>query len=251
MSPAEPVEITVLVPVHDEADSIPILAGEIAEAMEPLGRSWECLWVDDGSADGTLDALRRLVASGRRHRYLSFDRNYGQSAALAQGVIEARGVLVVTLDGDLQNDPADIPRLLAPLDRGEADMVNGFRRDRRDGIVRKLSSRIANGFRNRLTGESVRDVGCSLRAFRRTAALGVPVFRGMHRFLPTLARLQGARLLEIPVRHRARHFGRTKYGIGNRLWVGIADTLAVRWWQRRFVRPTVRRRGGPEGLEEP
>lgn len=240
------VEITVLVPVRDEAESVPVLAGEIEAVMQGLGRPWECLWVDDGSTDGTLDALRALVRSRGPHRLLSFDRNYGQSAALAQGILEARGEIVVTLDADLQNDPADVPRLLAPLDRGEADMVNGWRAQRQDGFVRRVSSRIANGFRNRMTGETVRDVGCSLRAFRRASVLSVPVFRGMHRFLPTLARVQGARLLEIAVTHRPRRFGRTKYGIGNRLWVGLADTMAVRWWQRRSVRPRVRLRSGDE-----
>jgi glycosyltransferase involved in cell wall biosynthesis len=245
------IEISVVVPVKDEADSVSVLAREIEIVMRSRRRSWECLWIDDGSTDGTLLALRAITRSGGPHRYVSLDRNYGQSAALAQGWLEARGRIVVTLDADLQNDPADIPKLIEPLDRGEADMVNGYRQGRQDDAIRRISSRLANGFRNRLTGERVRDVGCSLRAFRRETVLGVPVFRGMHRFLPTLARLNGARLCEVPVAHRARRFGQTKYGIGNRLWVGLADTLAVRWWQQRSVRPKVRWRSADEGAAGP
>ncbi len=239
--PARPVQITLLVPVRDEEESIPLLAAEVEAVLDRLSRPWEMLWVDDGSTDGTLTRLRDLRARRAEHRWISFDRDYGQSAAFAAGIRLARGGIVVTLDADLQNDPRDIPDLLAVLDRGEADMVNGVRERRHDSWVRRVSSRIANGFRNRLTGESVRDVGCSLRAFRREFVLDVPLFRGMHRFLPTLARLQGARLAEISVRHRPRRYGRTKYGIGNRLWVGIEDTLGVRWLMRRAVRPVVAR----------
>ncbi len=234
-----PVQITVLVPVRDEEESIPVLAAEVEAVLDPLARPWEMLWVDDGSTDTTMSRLRALRARRSEHRWISFDRNYGQSAAFLAGFRHARGAIVVTLDADLQNDPRDIPELLAVLDRAEADMVNGVRVDRHDSWVRRVSSRIANGFRNRLTGESVRDVGCSLRAFRREIVLEVPSFRGMHRFLPTLARMQGARLAELPVRHRPRRFGRTKYGVGNRLWVGIEDTLGVRWLLRRRVRPVV------------
>jgi dolichol-phosphate mannosyltransferase len=246
-----PVEITVLVPVKDEEESIPVLAAEVEPVLDGLCRRWEMLWIDDGSTDGTLARLRELGARRSVHRWLSFDRNYGQSAAFAAGFRHARGAIVVTLDADLQNDPEDIPALLALLDRGDADMVNGVRTERRDSWIRRVSSRLANGFRNRLTAESVRDVGCSLRAFRREFVLEVPLFRGMHRFLPTLARLQGARLAEVPVRHRPRRFGRTKYGIGNRLWVGVEDTLGVRWLLRRAVRPVVARESASPSGDAP
>jgi glycosyltransferase involved in cell wall biosynthesis len=239
------VEITVLVPVKDEEESVPRLAQEVEAVLDPLGRPWEMLWVDDGSTDATLARLRELRARRGEHRWLSFDRNYGQAAAFAVGFRHARGAIVVTMDADLQNDPADIPALLAVLASGAADMVNGVRAERHDSWLRRVSSRIGNGFRNRMTGESVTDVGCSLRAFRREFVLDAPLFRGMHRFLPTLARMQGARLAEVPVRHRPRRFGRTKYGVGNRLWVGIEDTLGVRWLQRRGVRPRVAAGDGP------
>ena len=156
------------------------------------------------------------------------------------GFRAALGELVATLDADLQNDPADLPKLLAALDH--ADVVNGVRANRQDSWVRQLSSRIANGFRNWVTGESVSDVGCSLRVMRREYLDGVTMFRGMHRFLPTLLRLRGARVTEIPVTHRPRRHGESKYGIGNRLWVGLVDVFAVRWMQSRFVRYEVRER---------
>jgi dolichol-phosphate mannosyltransferase len=250
-SPGSPVDITVVVPVRDEEESVPLLAGEVEAVLDALSRSWEMLWVDDGSIDGTLARLRELRARRLEHRWVSFDRNYGQSAAFGAGFRQARGAVVVTLDADLQNDPRDIPALLDLLDRGEADMVNGVRAHRNDSWVRRISSSVANGFRNRLTGESVRDVGCSLRAFRREFVLDVPLFRGMHRFLPTLARMQGARLAEVAVRHRPRRYGRTKYGIGNRLWVGIEDTLGVRWLLRRGVRPVVARDAESEAGDDP
>lgn len=239
MDPSE-VDVSVIVPVRDEEASIPKLAEEISEAMGRTGKRWECIWVDDGSTDGTRAALAAVASKHPQHRFLELDGQFGQSAALSAGFERARGSIVATLDGDGQNDPADIPRLLERLERGDVDMVNGVRQKRRDSFLRRLSSRIGNGFRNWVTGERVSDVGCSLRVFRKWCVEGIVVFRGMHRFLPTLARMQGARIAELPVNHRPRTVGRTKYGIGNRLWVGIADTLAVRWMQRRLVRPKIR-----------
>jgi dolichol-phosphate mannosyltransferase len=244
-------QISIIVPAKDEAESIPQLAGEIEAAMETCGRAWECLWIDDGSTDATLDVLRALRAHRSEHHFVSLDRNHGQSAAFAIGFRLARGQLLVTLDADLQNDPRDIPRLLERLERGDAGMVNGVRARRHDGWVRKVSSRIANGFRNRVTRESVTDVGCSLRAFRAECVREIPVFRGMHRFLPTLVRMRGHRITEIPVGHRPRAHGRAKYGIGNRLWVGIADTFGVRWLQSRQVRPAIRVSSLPAGDRPP
>ncbi len=240
---APDVEVSVVVPVMNEEGSIPRLAEEISEAMRRTGKRWECVWIDDGSTDGTRLALAAAASKHPEHRFLELDGHFGQSAALAAGFQHARGSIVATLDGDGQNDPADIPRLLERLERGDVDMVNGVREKRRDSFVRKLSSRIGNGFRNWLTRESVSDVGCSLRVFRKWCVEGIPVFKGMHRFLPTLARMRGARIAELPVNHRPRGAGRTKYGIANRLWVGIADTFAVRWMQRRLVWPKVRGEG--------
>ena len=235
------VEISVIVPVKDEVENILILAGEIESAMEKTSFLWECVWVDDGSTDDTLDEIKRLHNRNPRHQFVSLTQNFGQSAAMAVGFKHAAGDILVTLDGDGQNDPADIPLLVNRLISDKADMVNGRRRKREDSMVRKISSRVANGFRNRMTKENVSDVGCSLRAMRKECIEQVPVFKGMHRFLPTLIRMAGyGKIVEVPVNHRPRERGKTKYGIQNRLWVGLGDTFAVRWMQNRMVFPKVK-----------
>jgi glycosyltransferase involved in cell wall biosynthesis len=228
-----PPRVSIVVPVYNEEESLPVLAEEIGAAMAEVTPDYELLWVDDGSTDGGPAVLARLAAADPRVRVLRLRRNSGQSAALAAGFANARAEVVVTLDADLQNDPADIPRLLAALDG--CDVVCGVRTARQDTWVRRLSSRIANGVRNRLTHEAVTDVGCTLRAARAEHLRRIPVFKGMHRFLPTLLRMEGARVREVPVRHRPRRYGEAKYGIGNRLWRGIADLLAVRWLQSRWI----------------
>lgn len=233
-------EISIIIPAKDEAESIPQLAAELESVMAACGYAWECLWVDDGSRDGTLRLLRDLRARRPEHHFLSLDHSYGQSAALAAGFRQARGRILVTLDADLQNDPRDIPRLLAELERGSVAMVNGYRARRHDRWVRRVSSKVGNGFRNWVTREAVRDVGCSLRAMRAECARDLPLFHGMHRFLPTLVRMQGFGISEIPVAHRPRFHGRAKYGIRNRLLVGLIDTLGVRWLQSRRIRPWIR-----------
>ncbi len=231
-------QLSVVVPIHDEAESLPLLYRELTEVLKDAGGGVEFVLVDDGSTDGSLDILRSLAREDPRVRVLALDGNHGQSAALAAGFEAVRGELTVMLDADLQNDPADIPRMLARMD--EADVVNGVRVDRHDSFVRRISSRIGNGFRNWMTDESVTDVGCSLRVVRTKFLKRVRPFRGMHRFLPTLLRLEGARVIEIPVAHRPRRYGRSKYGIGNRLFVGLEDVLGVRWLQRRALRWRVR-----------
>lgn len=234
-------DVSVVIPVKDEVGSIPGLAGEVNAAMAGTARTWECVWVDDGSSDGSGPLLDGLCGADARHRVVHLARNFGQSAAMAEGISASRGRVVVTLDGDGQSDPADAPRLVRLLEERDVDAVNGVRARRRDSWIRRLSSRIGNGFRNRLTGESVTDVGCSLRAVRRECFDGILVFRGMHRFLPTLIRLNGYdRIIEVPVSHRPRRHGTTKYGVRNRLWVGLADTFAVMWMQRRLVSPRTR-----------
>jgi glycosyltransferase involved in cell wall biosynthesis len=219
----------------NEEESIPPLAEEVAQALDAAGRDWECVWIDDCSTDSTPEVLKALSKANPRHRWFRATTNRGQSAALAAGFRLAEGTVLGTLDGDGQNNPADLPAMLERLDKGDVDMVNGIRAKRQDTWVRKLSSKVGNGFRNCVTGESVTDVGCAIRVFRRECVLGIPVFKGMHRFLPTLVKMQGFRITEQPVDHRPRELGVTKYGIGNRLWVGIGDTLAVRWMQRRMV----------------
>ncbi len=226
--------LSIVVPFYNEADNVEPLHRETEAVVSELAGGVEFVYVDDGSADATRERLLGLAKRDPRIRVLRLEPNSGQSAALEVGFRAARGEVTVTLDGDLQNDPADIPRLLAELER--FDVVNGVRVDRRDGFVRRLSSRIGNGFRNWATHEKVTDVGCSLRAMRTAHAKRVKLFRGMHRFLPTLLRMEGATVTEIPVSHRPRRHGTSKYGIGNRAFVGFVDVLAVRWMQSRARR---------------
>ncbi|MCZ7651284.1 MAG: glycosyltransferase family 2 protein [Thermoanaerobaculia bacterium] len=236
MNPPAP-DLSLVVPVFDEEESLPLLLEQLRTALAPLDLAWELLLVDDGSRDRSLAVMRELAAADPRLRVLAHRRNAGQTAALASGFRAARGEIVVTLDADLQNDPADIPRLLDRLAAGDCDCVSGVRQGRQDSWVRRVSSRVANRVRNWATDEAITDVGCSLKAYRREYLLHLPLFDGMHRFLPTLVRWQGARVTEIPVGHRPRRFGVAKYGIGNRLWRALADLWAVRWMRRRWIDP--------------
>jgi glycosyltransferase involved in cell wall biosynthesis len=233
------IEISIVIPVKDEAESVAVLAAEIEASFRDTDWQWECLWIDDGSSDNTAEIVRNL--SGPSHRLIRHDRNYGQSAAFYTGFLHARGQIIGTMDGDLQNDPEDLPRMLTKLKRGEADVVNGVRTNRQDSWKRKVQSRIANGFRNWVTQDNVTDVGCSLRVFYKEYVDVLPLWKGMHRFLPSLLKLNGAKVIETPVNHRPRRFGVTKYGLGNRLWVGLMDTFGVKWLSLRSVRPQVRR----------
>lgn len=244
-------EVSLIIPVKDEEENVEALAAEINEAMGSTNISWECIWVDDGSTDGTAAKLETIHARDSRHRCIVLTRNFGQSAALAVGFQNAMGNVFATLDGDGQNDPADIPRLIEILQSSGADMVNGIRAKRHDSFVRKVSSKIANGFRNWVTGDAVTDVGCSVRVFRSACVDRIPVFKGMHRFFPTLVKIRGfTRILESPVNHRPRMRGKTKYGIQNRLWVGLADLGAVKWMQGRLVFPEIEHRDNVRGVEE-
>jgi glycosyltransferase involved in cell wall biosynthesis len=225
--------LSIVIPLFNEAENLEPLVAELTAALAGLDHGYEVLLIDDGSDDDSPAVLARLAAADRRLRILRQPRNQGQSAAFGAGFRHARGELIATLDADLQNDPADLPRMLAELD--DCDVVCGVRTDRHDSFVRRASSRIANGVRNRLTGESITDVGCSLRVMRAQHARRVQLFDGMHRFLPTLLRMEGARIQEIPVCHRPRLRGVSKYGIHNRLWRALADLFAVRWMQRRWI----------------
>src|SRR4051794_924722 len=232
--PAVPLpEISVVVPVFNEEESLPLLATELQDVLRALGRPCETIFVDDGSTDGSLEALRRLAQEDPELRIVRLPRNAGQSAALVAGFRAARGGIVVTLDADLQNDPADIPKLLDRLEN--FDVVCGVRTDRQDAWLRKVSSRIAAGVRNRLTHDPVADAGCTLRVYRAEFLRRIPLFTGMHRFLPTLLKLEGARITEAPVHHRPRRHGQSKYNIRNRIWRSLADLFAVRWMQKRWI----------------
>ncbi|MFG0320058.1 MAG: glycosyltransferase family 2 protein [Planctomycetota bacterium JB042] len=231
--------VSVVVPVYDEEGAVAALAREIHAVLAGERIPHEIVFVDDASRDRTVAVLEETSADVPTLVVARHERNCGQSAAVATGFRRARGDVVVTLDGDGQNDPADIPRLLAAL--AGADAATGVRTKRHDSFVRRASSRIANGFRNAVTGDRVVDAGCGIRAVDRRALREVPVFNGMHRFLPTLLRAEGFTVAEIPVSHRPRTTGRSKYGIGNRLFRGIVDCLAIRWWRARAV-PTMRER---------
>jgi dolichol-phosphate mannosyltransferase len=226
-------EISVVIPVYNEEENLPVLAVEVQGALQAIGRPYEVIYVDDGSTDGSPGILRELAREDAAVRVIRQRRNAGQSAALEAGFRFARGGIVVTLDADLQNDPADIPRLLERM--GSFDVVCGVRTNRQDTWTRKVSSRIANGIRNRVTHDSVTDVGCTLRACRAEYLRRIPMFTGMHRFLPTLLKMEGARVTEVPVHHRPRLHGQPKYNIRNRIWRALADLFAVRWMQKRWL----------------
>jgi glycosyltransferase involved in cell wall biosynthesis len=233
-----PPQLSAVVPAYNEVESLPPLLAELRAALESTARTWELVLVDDGSTDGSGEVLRAEAARDPRLVLVRFEKNAGQSAALAAGLARARGAVVVTLDADLQNDPADIPALLAAL--AGADVVSGVRAKRHDSWVRRVSSRVANATRRAVLGDSITDIGCSLKAYRREALEGLPMFLGVHRFLPALCGFRGARVVEVPVRHRPRTRGVSKYGMGNRLWRGIHDLVGVSWLKVRLLRYRVR-----------
>lgn len=229
-----------MVPAYNERDNLAPLLAEIAAALVGSVRSYEVIVVDDASTDGTLEALKSLRAQYPQLHIISFERNAGQTAAFAAGFRAATAPIVVTLDADLQNDPADIPKLVTKLRETGATAVAGYRAARKDTGWKRLQSRIANGVRNRLNGEVIRDTGCSLKAFQTDAVRALPLFSGMHRFLPTLIKMNGGTVTEIAVGHRPRKHGVTKYGMWNRAWRSLIDAFAVRWMQRRALRYRVR-----------
>lgn len=227
-------KLSVVIPAFNEADNVEPLVLEIAAALAAVEGGFEIIVIDDASTDGTADVLRGM--SHPAHFPVFHRFNCGQSAAVASGFHAARGDWVATLDGDGQNDPADLPAMLARAIAEGCDCVTGVRRRRQDNFVRRVSSRVANGFRNWITGDRVTDSGCGVRVVRRAALREVPIFNGMHRFLPTLLRGQGFSVIEHEVNHRERRSGVSKYGVGNRLWRGIRDCFGVRWYLRRAVR---------------
>lgn len=229
---ASPVELSLVAPVFDEHDNLRPLYSKVIDVFGG-GRDWELVLVDDGSRDGSDEVIRELAREDSRVVAVFFSENCGQSAALAAGVHAARGRLVATLDADLQNDPADLPSMIEAL--GDHDAVVGYRLRRRDSFVRRFSSRVANGVRNRISLDRIRDTGCSLKVFRAEATRSIPWFDGAHRFLPTLMRYQGFSVIERPVSHHPRQAGTSKYGIRNRALRGLLDVLAVRWMRARLI----------------
>lgn len=222
---------SVVVPFYNEADNAPALIAEIEAAMDALGEPWELVMVDDGSRDATGELLAAAAARRPELRYLSLPRNRGQAAALDAGLRRARGAVLITMDGDGQNDPADIPALLALLD--PADMVVGIRAGRRDSWLRRAMSRLANSIRGRMLDDRMRDSGCALKAFRAEVAGSFLPLKTLYSFMPALARAGGFRLAEHPVRHRPRVAGQSSYGFVAFLWRPALDLLGVWWFRKR------------------
>lgn len=234
-------EISVVIPARDEADNIGPLLDDVRASLDDRV-DYEIVVVDDGSVDATPARLREAVRRFPRLRSVRHESPSGQSASLWTGVRLARAPWIVTLDGDGQNDPADIPALLdarAAGPSGRLLLVSGYRQSRHDGWVKRASSRIANAVRRRVLGDGTPDTGCGLKLFSREAFLALPYFDHMHRFIPALVRRSGGEILSVPVRHRERVHGRSHYGVRNRLWTGIVDMLGVLWLQRRATNPVL------------
>ena len=243
--PTNPVHLSVVIPVRNEAENILPLLAEIHAALEG-GGEFEVVYVDDGSSDATPARLAEAQKLHPRLRVLAHAESCGQSAALVTGFRAARGEWIATLDGDGQNDPADIPKLLAARDGAghpaNLQLVAGYRKKRQDTWLKRFSSRVANGVRSRLLGDATPDTGCGLKLILRSAVLELPVFDHMHRFLPALIQRNGGATLSVEVNHRPRTRGTSNYGMFDRLWVGIVDLFGVMWLQRRARRPRVTER---------
>ncbi len=229
-------ELSVVVPVYNEIGNLAALVERVRASLDATPWRWELLAVDDGSTDGSGERLDELAAAEPRLKVLHFAANCGQSAALDAGFRHARGRLVAILDADLQTYPEDLPQLIARLETEGVDAVVGIRAERRDSGWKRFSSRFANGVRNRLTREDIEDTGCPIKVFRAEAIRRVKMFKGMHRFLPTLLRMEGCTVTQVPVRHAERTAGKSKYGTWDRAFSGLRDALAVRWMQDRGMR---------------
>jgi len=229
------VDLSVVIPVYNEEDNLTLLWPELQAVLTSLRISFEVIFVDDGSRDRSAEVIRGLREGDGRVRLVRFKANAGETAATDAGFKAARGRWVVTMDADLQNDPHDIPTLLSHLDRWDA--VCGWRVNREEGddVVRRISSRVANGVRNALSDDTIHDSGCTFRAFRRDCLRGLVLYRGFHRFIPTLLKMRGYRVIEVPVKNRPRRFGQSKYGVLDRAFITFVDLLAVRWMKSRLL----------------
>ncbi|MFO0795807.1 MAG: glycosyltransferase family 2 protein [Candidatus Brocadiaceae bacterium] len=222
-------DISIVIPVYNEVDNIEPLGHSIINAMQD--KNYEVIFVDDGSADGSTEKLNEWCTKHTNFRTIHFKRNAGQTAAMDAGFKYASGKYVVSMDADMQNDPADIPKLLEKLNT--YDMVCGWRQKRNDPWIKRISSKVANFIRNKLSQEDIKDTGCSLKAYRRKCFNQIKLYNGMHRFLPTLFKMEGFTVTEIVVNHYPRKFGKSKYGISNRAFRAFIDLLVVRWMKKR------------------
>lgn len=227
----QPVWVSVVIPVFNEEKNLRPLTAELVEVLTSLNKAWEIIFVDDGSTDGSKSALGELRGSYSDIKVITFTKNCGQTAAFDAGFKAARGEVIITMDADLQNDPRDIPCLLKKI--GEYDAVCGWRYRRNDPFIKLVSSRIANYVRNKLSNEEIVDVGCSLKAFKAACVKQLKLYSGMHRFFPTLIKMEGGRVIEVKVNHRPRRYGSSKYNIRNRMMRSFIDLLAVRWMKKR------------------
>ncbi|HLL89926.1 MAG TPA: glycosyltransferase family 2 protein [Tepidisphaeraceae bacterium] len=226
--------LSVVIPAYNEEENVPTLLERLAAALAPMGKPFEVIICDDGSTDATPKLLADGMARYPWLRVLRMARNGGQSAAFEAGFAAARGQVIATIDADLQNDPEEIPRLVPMLDEHRVDMITGWRKDRKDTAFRRWQSRQANRIRNWITQETVNDSASSLKVYRAHAIKGVKLFRGAHRYFPTLVKMRGYKVHETPVKHSPRFAGTAKYGFGNRAFVGIYDLIGVRWMKRRY-----------------
>lgn len=230
---------SLVIPLKNEEENVRDLIEEIKPVMKGLNQPWELIAVDDGSTDNTLNELEKLKVSCPELKVLVFDKNYGQSAAFDAGFKAAKGEFVITLDGDRQNDPNDIPKLVSLSQ--EADLVSGRRVNRQDPISKKWISKGANFVRSRFCEDGIQDTGCSLKLYRRSCLEKIKLFKGMHRFLPALFLIEGFRIKEVPVNHRERVKGATKYNFFNRSFNTVADMFAVRWMKNRHLNYTIKK----------
>jgi len=231
--PKNRIEFSIVVPVFNEADNLIPLRDNIVDAMQCMNVPYEVILVNDGSTDRSQAVIEEICRSDNRFRFLRFDRNHGQTAAFDAGFKASRGTVIITMDADMQTDAHDIPLMTEKL--ADYDAVVGFRKKRADNLIKKISSRIANSVRNTLSGENIRDTGCPLKAIRREALQHVKLYKGMHRFFPTLLKLEGYSVVEVPVNHYPRKYGVSKYNIWNRVFRATRDLLVVRWMKDRSL----------------
>lgn len=228
-------EISVVIPVLNEEENIPILYQKLKDTLDNLDKTYEIIFIDDGSTDRSFSTLKGLYEGDKHVKIIKFRRNFGQSAALKAGFDHAKGDIVVAMDGDLQNDPVDIPKLLEKMDDGY-NVVSGWRVDRKDSILKKIPSKFSNGLHKKMTGIQIHDSGCSLKAYKREALEGIELYGEMHRYIPALLHWKGYKVGEVKVTHHKRKHGKTKYG-WKRLMKGFLDLLNVSFWQRYYTRP--------------